>query len=56
MSLDKEKLMKEAKQKDRRSFLKKSVYAAPTLIVMGALMKPTRTKAAFGGPPSDAAW
>ena len=39
--------------KSRRSFLKKSVYAAPTLIVLGSLIKPEEVKAGFGGPPSD---
>ena len=37
----------------RRSFLKKSVYAAPTLMVLGSLTKPTQTHADFGPPPSD---
>ena len=37
----------------RRSFLKKSVYAAPTLIALGQLVKPKNAKAGFGGPPSD---
>ncbi len=40
-------------QKGRRSFLKKTVYAAPTLIVLGQLTKPSSVKAGFGGPPSD---
>ena len=40
--------------KSRRSFLKKSVYAAPTLIVLGGLLKPKSAKAdGFGPPPSD---
>jgi hypothetical protein len=41
--------------KERRSFLKKSAYAAPTLIAMGGLLKPTQAKAAddFGPSPSD---
>ena len=40
---------------ERRSFLKKSVYAAPTLIVMGELLKPSKAKAGnFGNNPSDA--
>ena len=39
--------------KARRGFLKKSAYAAPTLIVLGGLLKPTKAKADFGPPPSD---
>jgi len=38
----------------RRHFLKKSVYAAPTLIAMGQLIKPQKAEAGFGSPPSDA--
>ena len=41
------------KQASRRGFMKKAVYAAPTLIVMGQLIKPKAAKADFGGPPSD---
>jgi len=41
-------------QKERRGFLKKTAYAAPTLIAMGTLMKPKSAKADdFGPPPSD---
>jgi|GEM_PF-2354525 len=36
----------------RRDFLKKSAYAAPTLIAMGQLIKPQKANA-FGPPPSD---
>ena len=49
---------KEKKQKvqaERRGFLKKTAYAAPTLLALGALTKPTKVKAGFGGPPSDPA-
>ncbi len=38
----------------RRRFLKKSVYAAPTLMALGALLKPKDAEAGFGPPPSDA--
>ncbi len=39
---------------ERRSFLKKTAYATPTLVALGSLMKPTKATAAdFGGPPSD---
>ena len=44
---------KQSLKEERRSFLKKSVYAAPTLIVLGALMKPKSAEAGFGGTPSD---
>jgi len=37
----------------RRTFLKKTMYAAPTLMVLGSLTKPTQTHADFGPPPSD---
>jgi len=43
-------------QKERRSFLKKTVYAAPTLVALGALMKPTESEAGFGKPPSGPTW
>ena len=39
--------------KSRRNFLKKTAYAAPTLLALGALTKPTEVKAGFGNPPSD---
>ena len=38
-------------QKKRRTFLKKTVYAAPSLIVLGQLARPNSAKA-FGAPPS----
>ncbi len=54
MALDlKVKDAKDTTQKERRSFLKKAVYVAPTLIAMGQLTKPTRANADFGSPPSD---
>ena len=40
----------------RRGFLKQVVYAAPTVVVLGALMKPTETKAGHGKPPSGPTW
>jgi hypothetical protein len=41
-------------KKDRREFLKKAVYATPTVVVLGSLTKPKSAKAAdFGSPPSD---
>ena len=46
----------EKQNKDRRAFIKKAVYAAPTLIALGALIRPTEVKARFGRPPSGPAW
>ncbi|SFV66211.1 hypothetical protein MNB_SV-3-640 [hydrothermal vent metagenome] len=49
------KNVKDKIEKERRVFLKKAVYATPTLIVMGQLTHPTRAKAWGedpGGPPS----
>lgn len=50
----------ETKQKDkikkeRRTFLKKAVYAAPTFMVLGTLTKPTNAEA-FTRPPSAPEW
>ena len=56
MSLKKKKDESVEKVKQgRRGFLKKAVYAAPTLIIMGQLANPTGAKAWDtdpGGPPS----
>jgi hypothetical protein len=43
-------------QKKRRGFLKKTLYAAPVIVALGALTKPTESKAAFGPPPSAPTW
>jgi hypothetical protein len=40
---------KDEMQKKRRSFLKKTVYAAPSLIVLGQLARPTQAMASGGG-------
>ena len=37
---------------ERRSFLEKAKYVAPTLIALGALTKPTKSEGGFGPPPS----
>jgi hypothetical protein len=38
----------------RRAFLKKAVYATPTVVALGSLIKPKSAKAdGFGPPPSD---
>ena len=42
--------------KSRRSFLKQVAYVAPTVVVLGALTKPTETKAGSGLPPSGPTW
>ena len=55
-SLNEEKKIKESKEiNPRRKFMKKAVYAAPTLLVMGSLLNPTETSAALGNvhPPSS---
>lgn len=46
-----EKDAKDKMQKERRHFLKKAVYAAPALIILGQLARPS-TANAFGPPPS----
>ncbi len=40
----------------RRAFMKKAAYAAPTLVALGALTRPTDAKAGFGKPPSGPTW
>jgi len=40
----------------RRSFMKKAAYAAPTLVALGTLTRPTEAKAGFGKPPSGPNW
>ena len=47
---------KQLKDSSRRSFLKKSAYAAPTIVALGALTKPTESEAGAGLPPSGPAW
>ena len=45
------------KDSSRRGFLKKAAYAAPTIVALGALTKPTQSEAAgFGPPPSGPEW
>ena len=41
------------RKKERREFLKKGLYTAPKLIILGSLAKPEDSKAGFGPPPSD---
>ena len=43
-------------QKERRHFLKKAAYAAPAIVALGALTKPTESEAGFGKPPSGPTW
>ena len=49
---DKQTKAKNKMQKERRNFLKKTAYAAPSLIVLGQLARPNRAKADLGPPPS----
>jgi hypothetical protein len=44
------------KKNTRRSFLKKSVYAAPTLFILGELAKPTKVHADSGEPMGNPIW
>ncbi len=44
---------KREKREERRTFLKKAVYSAPTLVALGTLVRPEKGHADFGGPPSD---
>jgi len=37
----------------RRTFLKRSAYAAPTLMLLGAIGHTTKANAGYGSPPSD---
>ncbi len=46
-----DKSKKRSEEKSRRTFIKKVVYAAPTLISLGHLTHPTSAEAAFNGPP-----
>ncbi len=45
-----------SKASSRRRFLKKAVYAAPTIVALGTLAKPTEAEAGFGKPPSAPNW
>ena len=51
--IEKEIKEEEKLQKERRKFVKKALYSAPVLIPLGALLRPTETKADFGPPPSS---
>jgi hypothetical protein len=37
----------------RRAFLRRALYAAPVLSVLGTLATPPKAHADFGGPPSS---
>ena len=54
--IDTTKNTSQEKPVSRRTFIKKAVYAAPTLIALGSLTRPTDAKAGFGRPPSGPAW
>ena len=44
---------KQKKENTRRTFLKKSIYMAPTLFFLGQIVTPSKSHAGFGPPPSD---
>lgn len=46
---------KDKMQKERRSFLKKTAYAAPALIALGQLARPTQSMAADSWDPGPGA-
>ncbi len=53
-----QKTSKDTIKNNRRSFLKKAVYTAPSLLVLGSLVRPTTSHAADGsglpnGPSGD---
>ena len=48
-----QKIKKPEADNSRRAFFKKAAYAAPVLMVMGQLTRPTETEAGFGLPPSQ---
>lgn len=52
MALNPKENAKDNVQKERRNFLKKTVYAAPSLIVLGQLAHPTQSKAWGENDPS----
>lgn len=43
----------EDKREERRGFLKKAVYATPTILALGELLKPQQAQASFNSTPSD---
>ena len=47
------KNMKKVETEARRGFLKKAVYAAPTILLLDELVKPQQAQAGFGSSPSD---
>ena len=51
---EEKKVLEKKTEVTRRKFLKKAAYAAPALIVMGQLARPTNADA-IGGPVSQPA-
>ena len=51
-----EQALQKSVNSKRRSFLKQVAYVAPSVMVLGALTKPTETKAGAGLPPSGPIW
>jgi hypothetical protein len=41
---------------NRRKFLKKAVYSAPVILVLGQLVKPTKVRADSGAPSGPPDW
>jgi len=41
---------------NRRGFLKKAVYSAPVVLVLGQLVKPTKARADSGDPSGPPDW
>ena len=41
------------KSVNRRQFIKKAVYTAPKVLVLGSMIRPTHSKAAGFGPPPE---
>jgi len=44
------------KETSRRAFMKKAIYSAPTVLVLGSLARPTKTEAGFGSPNEGASF
>ena len=49
-------IVKKSVNDARRGFLKRAAYAAPTVVALGALMKPAESEAGHGLPPSASNW
>jgi len=57
MSLEhKEEEIEVVENTPRREFLIKAAYTAPVVVALGALAKPTESKAGYRHPPSGPSW